>query len=160
MPLILLPLLFLLLPIAEIYVIIQVGQVIGPWWTVLLLVAVTVAGAWLVRREGRRAWEELRVALRTGRLPARELADAALVLVGGSLLITPGFITDVFGLFLVLPMTRPIARRALAVGIAWWARRRQGRIRVIHVGGPTMADAPRYRSDPEGRIIRGEVTDD
>jgi UPF0716 protein FxsA len=110
----------LVLPILEIYVIIQVGQVIGAVPTIVLLVVESALGAWLVKREGRRAWNALSTAFGTGRLPGRELADAALVLVGGTLLLTPGFVTDVFGFFFVLPFTRPVARRWLG----WLAARR------------------------------------
>lgn len=112
--------LFIGVPILEIYVIIQVGQVIGAWWTVGLLLAEGFLGAWLVKREGRRAWAQLQDAFRGGKLPNREVADAALILVGGTLLLTPGFVTDVFGFFLVLPFTRPLARRALT-----WVANRQ-----------------------------------
>ena len=105
---------FILVPIAEIYVLIQVGQVIGAWWTVLLLIADGAFGSWLMKREGSRTWQALREALENRRMPARELADAALILVGGTLLLTPGFVSDVFGLFCVLPFTRPLARRGLA----------------------------------------------
>src|SRR5687767_5494170 len=92
----------LVLPILEIYVIIQVGQVIGAGPTIVLLIAESALGAWIVKREGRRAWEALNSSFSTGRLPTRELSDAALVLVGGTLLLTPGFVTDVFGFFFVL----------------------------------------------------------
>lgn len=104
---------FLLVPIAEIFVLIQVGQAIGPWWTVLLLVTMSVLGAWLVRREFRNTWSALRAALQSGRLPSSELADAGLVVVGGTLLLTPGFLTDVVGLAMLLPLTRPLFRRLL-----------------------------------------------
>lgn len=157
-------LLFLLLPIAEIYVIIQVGQVIGAWWTVLLLIAISLAGAWLVKREGRRVWRELMDSTRSARVPARELADAALVVVGGTLLVTPGFITDAIGLLLILPITRPAARILLAMYLGRLATRRfaTGRVRVVNVGGPTMSDA--YGNEPYGpgngqRTVRGEVVD-
>ncbi len=105
---------FIGLPILEIWVILQVGSQIGALPTVLLLVAESALGAWVVKREGVRAWRALTQALSTGLLPGRELADAALVLVGGVLLLTPGFVTDVFGFFFVLPFTRPVARRLLA----------------------------------------------
>jgi UPF0716 protein FxsA len=125
--------LFVVLPILEIYVIIQVGQEIGALWTVLLLVFESILGAWIVKREGGRAWQALTTALNTGRMPGRELADAALVLVGGTLLLTPGFVTDVFGFFFVLPFTRPIARKILGWAVArrvvnrtGFARRRRG----------------------------------
>jgi len=117
---VLLVVLFLIVPIVEIYVIVQVGQEIGALPTIALLLVESAIGAWLVKREGRRAWQALKSAVGTGRLPSRELADAALVLVGGTLLLTPGFVTDVFGLFLILPVTRTFARRALG----WFAARR------------------------------------
>jgi UPF0716 protein FxsA len=99
--------------VAEIAVIVAVGKVIGGWQTVALLLFESALGAYLVKREGRRSWQALQVALNTGRMPARELADAALVLIGGTLLLTPGFLTDVFGFFFILPLTRPVARRWL-----------------------------------------------
>ena len=105
---------FVLVPLVEIYVIIQVGQAIGPWWTILLLIADSVLGSWLVKREGARAWRALRSALDEGRMPATELADGMLILVGGLLMLTPGFVLDIVGAFCILPFTRPIGRRALA----------------------------------------------
>ena len=88
---------FILVPVLEIYVVVRVAQVIHVWPTVFLLVAESVFGAWLVKREGRRAWRALRQAIGTGKLPSRQLADAALVLAGGTLLLTPGFLTDIVG---------------------------------------------------------------
>jgi UPF0716 protein FxsA len=105
-------------PVLEIAAIIAVGKVIGGWQTLALLVFESVLGAWLVRREGARAWEALSTALRTGRMPSRQLADAALVLVGGTLLLTPGFLTDIVGFFFILPLTRPVARRILERAVA------------------------------------------
>jgi UPF0716 protein FxsA len=118
--------LFVALPIVEIYVIIQVGQAIGALPTVLLLVIESILGGWLVKHEGRRAWDALRTTLSSGRLPGRELLDAALVLIGGTLLLTPGFVTDVFGFFFVLPVTRPLARRIVTSVISRRAARRTG----------------------------------
>lgn len=140
--------LFIGVPILEIYVIIQVGQVIGAWWTVGLLLAEGFLGGWLVKREGRRAWAALQEAFRGGKLPNREVADAALVLVGGTLLLTPGFVTDVFGFFLVLPFTRPLARRALTWIANKQVRRAVARRSATHPGG-----------QPSGRptVIQGEV---
>jgi UPF0716 protein FxsA len=165
LPLILLSILFLVVPILEIFVIIQVGQAIGAWPTVLLLLFESALGAWIIRHEGRRAWRSLRGAFEGGRLPSRELADAGLVLVGGTLLLTPGFITDVVGFFFVLPFTRPLARRMLSAYVAYRARRGTGRVRVIRVGGPTFpaGESPRYTRGPattEPRLVRGEVLDD
>ncbi len=105
---------FVLVPLVEIYVIIQVGQAIGPWWTILLLIADSVLGSWLVKREGARAWRALRSALDQGRMPATELADGMLILVGGLLMLTPGFVLDIVGALCILPFTRPVGRRALS----------------------------------------------
>lgn len=104
---------FVVVPLAEVYVLVQVGQVIGALWTVLALVAMSVLGSLLIKREGSRAWRELRASLQAGRMPARELADGALILVGGTLLLTPGFLTDALGLFFIIPFTRPVTRRML-----------------------------------------------
>jgi UPF0716 protein FxsA len=134
---------FIVVPILEIYVIIQVGQVIGAWWTILLLVADSIVGSWLIRREGRRAWLALTTALRSGRMPATELADGGLILVGGTLMLSPGFVTDAVGILLVLPFTRPVARRFLSRVVA--RRLLEGR-----------------RSGPgtQGPVVRGEVVDE
>src|SRR6188768_3547633 len=105
---------FIAVPLIEIYVIIQIGQVIGAWWTILLLIADSVFGSWLVKREGGRAWEALSVALQEGRMPHKELADGILILVGGLLMLTPGFVLDIVGAICILPFTRPVGRRALS----------------------------------------------
>lgn len=146
--------LFLVMPVLEIYVIIQVGQVIGAAPTVALLVLESALGAWLVKREGRRAWNALRSAIGTGRLPSGELADAALVLVGGTLLLTPGFITDVFGFFLILPMTRPLARK----GLGWLVARGATSV-VVRRTGYVPGRGGAGRAGGSG-VVRGEVVDD
>ena len=109
---------FIVVPLVEIYVLIQVGQVIGVWWTILLLVADSILGTWLIRREGGRAWRALQAALSSGRMPAKELADGALILIGGTLMLAPGFVTDAVGILLILPLTRPVARRLLTTVVA------------------------------------------
>ncbi|QFG26745.1 FxsA family protein [Actinomadura sp. WMMB 499] len=168
---------FLLLPVLEIYVIIQVGGLIGAWPTVALLVAESLLGAWIVRREGRRAWRALQETFGRGALPDRELADAALVLIGGTLLLTPGFVTDVVGFAFVLPFTRPLARGLLS---RWAARRMriaQARSSAMFPpagpgAGPFAGDgrdglggfgpfgAPRRDAGtPSGPVVPGEVID-
>ncbi|MEQ4722603.1 FxsA family protein [Nonomuraea sp. B19D2] len=144
---------FLVVPVLEIWLLIQVGSVIGGPATVALLIADSLLGAWLVRREGRRAWQALQEALRSGRMPDRELADAGLVLVGGALLLTPGFFTDVFGFLCVLPFTRPLMRR---LGV-WFFDRRVKKLAASspysHLFPPVQdAAAPRG-----GRVVHGEV---
>ena len=109
----LLLLLFIVVPIAELAVLIQVGQAIGVWWTIALLVADAILGSLLARSQGRAAWRRFNEALRSGRPPAREVLDGTLVLFGGALLLTPGFLTDVLGLLLLLPPTRALVRAVL-----------------------------------------------
>jgi UPF0716 protein FxsA len=115
---VLLVVLFLIVPIVEIYVIVQVGQEIGALPTIALLLVESAIGAWLVKREGRRAWQALKGAVGTGRLPSRELADGLLIVVGSALLLTPGFLTDAAGLVLLIPPTRALVRRGLERTIA------------------------------------------
>jgi UPF0716 protein FxsA len=151
---------FVGVPLLEIYVLVQVGQVIGAWWTILLLVVMSVLGTLLIRREGGRAWRALTEALRTGRMPARELADGALILVGGTLMLTPGFVTDAFGILLILPLTRPLARRALT-GVV--SRRLLASGPLGPPGGPLRPQGPgdaRRPGPTGGPVVRGEVVDD
>lgn len=139
---------FVLVPLVEIFVLIQVGQVIGAWWTIGLLIVSSILGSWLIRREGRRAWQALSTALSTGRMPAAELADGALILVGGTLMLTPGFVTDGVGMLLILPFTRPFARRVLTRLVAR---------RLLMGGGPP---SNRRRPGPGSQgSVRGEVVD-
>jgi UPF0716 protein FxsA len=158
-----LALLFVVLPMAEIYVLIQVGQVIGALWTVLLLIAAGFLGSFLLKHEGSRAWRALREALAEHRMPARELADGALIVFGGTLLLTPGFLSDAVGLFCVLPVTRPLARRVLT--------RVLSRKLLAGAGSPFQTYAsyghsgphdPRARRRPgtdDDSVVRGEVVD-
>ena len=147
--------LFIVVPLVEIYVIIQVGQAIGPWWTILLLVLDSILGSWLIKHEGSRAFQALREALDSGRMPARELADGALILIGGTLMLAPGFVTDAFGILMILPFTRPFFRGLLTRVVA-------SRIVVLGPGGTTFpgGDARRPGPGPDGPVIRGEVVDE
>ena len=146
--------LFIGVPLIEIYVIIQVGQAIGAWWTILLLVLDSIFGTWLIRHEGARAWQALRDALDSGRMPAKELADAALILIGGTLMLAPGFVTDGFGVLMILPVTRPLFRRLLTGVVA-------NRLVVLGPTGPMgPGTAQRPGPDPDGPVIRGEVVDE
>ncbi|MEQ7846209.1 FxsA family protein [Nocardioides kribbensis] len=162
---------FVVMPIVEIYVLIQVGQVIGVGWTVLLLVLDSILGGWLIRREGARAWRAMRATLEAGRMPARELADGGLVVLGGTLMLSPGFVTDVFGILLILPITRPLFRGVLTTLVS---RRLVGGVAGGGPAGPggfpggvpggfpgaRRPDARRPGPGPQGPVVRGEVVDD
>jgi UPF0716 protein FxsA len=139
---ILLVILFIVVPILELYVIIQVGQAIGVVPTLVLLLADALLGSWLLKHEGRGAWRRFNEALAAKRFPGREVADGVLIVIGGTLLLTPGFITDIVGLFLLAPPTRAVARRILK-------RLTIGRFMVVGMGsdgpfgGPAGADGNR-----------------
>src|SRR4051794_19471548 len=105
--------LFIVVPIAELYVIIQVGQAIGIWPTLFLLLADALLGSFLLKHQGRGAWRRFNEALAQRRFPGKEVVDGLLIVVGGTLLLTPGFLTDIVGIFLLVPPTRAITRRVL-----------------------------------------------
>jgi UPF0716 protein FxsA len=140
---------FIAVPLLEIYVIIQVDHVIGPWWTLLALVAETVVGAWLVRREGRRAWRTLVAQLSEGQAPTKAAADGAVILLGGVLLLTPGFVTDFFGFLCVLPPTRPLIRRAV-IGLV------RRRTRGVTSSGPARGGPGAVHEVIEGHLADPE----
>jgi UPF0716 protein FxsA len=145
MPLLALLALFIVVPLAELYVILKVGDAIGPLWTIALLAADSVLGSLLLRSQGRSVWRRFNEAVAAGRMPHREVMDGVLVIFGGAFLITPGFLTDIVGLLLLLPPTRSVIRRALA--------RRLGRRAAFGVtreshdveGTATEYDAPSRR---------------
>lgn len=105
--------LFIVMPLAELYVIVQVGQAIGIWWTLAILLADSFIGAYLARTQGRAVWDRFNAQMAAGKIPAREIVDGAMIILGGALLLTPGFITDIFGILLLLPPTRAIWRGLL-----------------------------------------------
>jgi UPF0716 protein FxsA len=131
---------FILVPLAELAVIIAVGDVLGLLPTLLLLLGISVAGAWLAKREGLAAWQRFQLALTEGRVPTVEVADGAMILLAGALLLTPGFLTDVVGILLLLPPTRAMARRLAPRLAARRLRRRRGRA-VIVEGTARPADS-------------------
>jgi UPF0716 protein FxsA len=145
MPFLLLLILFVGVPILEIYVIIQVGQAIGALWTIVLLIADSILGSLLMRSQGRAAWRRFQVALSEGRVPAREVVDGVLVIFGGAFLLTPGFCSDIVGALLLLPPTRALIRRLIVrrFGFAMF-----GAIPGVRVRGG--AREPRPGADVEG----------
>ncbi|HEY6730736.1 MAG TPA: FxsA family protein [Solirubrobacterales bacterium] len=140
----LLIILFIVVPILELYVIIQVGQWIGVVPTLVLLLADALLGSLLLKHQGRSAWRRFNEALAARRFPGQEVADGVLIVIGGTLLLAPGFLTDIAGLFLLIPPTRAIARRVLK-------RFTVGRFAIVGVpgagpgsfGGPTSGSPSR-----------------
>jgi UPF0716 protein FxsA len=109
----LLALIFIGVPIAELYVLLQVGHAIGVLDTLALLILVSMVGAWLAKREGISVLRRMRAALDAGRMPGAELIDGFLILMAAALMLTPGFLTDIVAVFLLLPPVRAVVRRAL-----------------------------------------------
>src|SRR3954449_4876102 len=153
--LVLLVLLFIVVPIVELFVIIQVGEAIGVLPTIALLIVDSILGSMLMRAQGRSAWRRFNAALAEGRIPHREVLDGALVIFGGALLLTPGFLTDILGIVLLLPPTRALVRGVVA-------RRVLPRLVVTGLGGlggAAGAGAGRRRA-PGGGDVEGTATED
>jgi UPF0716 protein FxsA len=155
MPLALLVVIFIGVPIAELYVIYMVGDAIGVLPTLLLLAADSVLGSLLLRSQGRSVWRRFNEAMAAGRVPHRELQHGVAVIFGGAFLITPGFLTDIVGLLLLLPPTRAVVLRLVTRAIA---RRMSARIvaaegrrpppRPADVEGKATEHRDPGRSDP------------
>jgi UPF0716 protein FxsA len=153
----LLVLLFIVVPIAELFVIIQVGEAIGVLPTIALLIADSILGSLLMRSQGRAAWRRFNAALAEGRIPHREVLDGALVIFGGALLLTPGFLSDILGLLCLLPPTRALLRGVVA-------RRVLPRVVVGGLGGfgppgSGAGGASRPRSRAGGADVEGTATE-
>jgi UPF0716 protein FxsA len=149
MPLLLLIAVFIIVPLAELYVILQVGDAIGAVWTILLLAADSVLGSLLLRAQGRSVWGRFNSAFAEGRMPHREVVDGVLVVFGGAFLITPGFLTDIVGLLLLIPPTRALIRRVVV-------RRLGKRLAVGVVAGPGRGPRARGGGDFD---VDGTATD-
>lgn len=125
--------LFLVVPFVELFVIVQVADAIGLGITLLLMIAVSVAGAWLVKVEGLGAWRRASDQLNRGEVPSTELVNGLLILFAGALLLTPGFVTDTLGLLLLIPPSRAVVRALLL-------KRFQSRVQAAFApGGATWA---------------------
>lgn len=132
-------LLFLVTPVVELALLIQVGERIGFWPTIGIIIATGMAGSYLARREGFSVWQRFNKRLAEGGLPGEELVDGMIILVAGALLITPGVLTDVFGFAGLLPFTRAPIRRMLIKRLK--RRLEDGSVR-LHVGGFGVASPP------------------
>ena len=137
-------LLILVVPIAELYVIFQVAGVIGGWNTLALLVLESLIGAWLLKRQGRGALRRVAQALDEGRVPGRELVDGFLLVLAGVLMITPGFLTDIVGFLLLLPPTRSLVRGVL---IRRFRAGRYGRLFTMAGGSGGSGFVGAFRTD-------------
>ena len=110
--------LFAILPIIEIAILINVGEVIGGWNTVLLVILSAFIGAYLVRQQGFSTLMQAQSKMQSGAIPGQEMAEGLLLVIAGVLLVTPGFVTDIFGFLLCLPITRPFIANKLLKHLA------------------------------------------
>ena len=119
---------FICVPLLELYILIEAGRIIGVGATIGLIVLTGVAGAWLARSQGVEILRHIQEETARGQMPAITLIDGALVLIGGLLLLTPGFFTDVLGFSFLVPSTRALWQKALSV----WLKRqiRQGSVTI------------------------------
>ena len=158
-PLLLLIALLITIPILEVWIVIQLAQQFGIWLVVATLVIIAVGGALLMRHEGTRAWRSLTNAYTTGTVPTGHLADAALILVGGTLLMMPGYLTDLVGFVFLFRWTRPFARKMIAFFVARRSKRLPSQRRSSGPGDSfrgRTTDRPSKRANGS-TIIPGEV---
>jgi UPF0716 family protein affecting phage T7 exclusion len=142
-------LLLLLVPIAELWIIVQVSGEIGFLNTIGLLVLISVAGAGLLKQQGLQTYRELQATVGRGEIPTKQLTDGAMILFGGALLLTPGFLTDAVGLLLLLPPTRAVLKGSARAVLARWAGRRARRYRTYGSGGWRVYETTVTRSRRE-----------
>ncbi|SFK27192.1 FxsA family protein [Methylophaga sulfidovorans] len=144
-------LLFLIVPIVEIYVLIQVGDVIGALPTVLLVVATAVLGVFLLRLQGFQTLQRAQQSLASGQIPATEMLEGVCLVIAGAMLLTPGFVTDTLGFLLLVPgIRRSVIKQMAKNSRVFYTQRQSGAF-----------SQQRYRSDyRDGEVIDGEVVDE
>ncbi len=152
----LLLILFIAIPIAELWLIIEIGGAIGVLPTLALLVVDSLVGAALARSQSRTAWERFNRALAEGRVPGKEAFDGAMIILGGALLLTPGFLTDVLGLALLIPPTRAVIRGVLSRQVA---RRGAVAFRVANFGSARRPGSGRPDRSYDYEGSASEVTE-
>lgn len=157
MPLAVLVVLFIVVPLLELYLILQVSDIIGIWWTLAILIADSVLGSYLLKSQGRQVWRRFNEATNAGRIPHGEIIDGVLIIFGGAFLITPGFFTDIFGLLFLFPPTRAafrrIVRRGIERGTVW------GRVGGAAVRAGQARREARPQNGVPGEYVEGTATE-
>jgi UPF0716 protein FxsA len=156
--LLLLVVVFIVVPLLELYVILEVGDAIGLGWTLLILVADSILGSMLLKSQGRQVWRRFNEATAAGRIPHNEIIDGVLIIFGGAFLLTPGFLTDIAGLFFLVPPTRALFRRMVRGMIekgTWWGRAGGAAARA----GRDHYEARRGRNGAAGYDVEGTATE-
>lgn len=154
--------LFILVPIIEIAVFIQLGEQIGLSWTLLVVVLTAIIGVNLLKQQGFKAWQQIQLSLAQGQIPAVEMAAAAQLLFAGGLLLTPGFVTDMVGFILMVPPMRlQLARILIAQGMfkakqSHTFYHSQARSSQHQPATPESLHEHNPDNNSEGRVIEGE----
>ncbi|MCA9597737.1 MAG: FxsA family protein [Myxococcales bacterium] len=150
---------FIVVPLVELYLLLWLGSIIGFWPTVGITIVTGVLGGSLAKREGIRVWRQWRTALAEMRPPETGVVDGVLVLIGGALLITPGVLTDLTGLFLLLPPTRKLVAAAIRRRID--AKIASGSLQVMDASSFSMGFEPEPMrwSEPAPRASGSDVVD-
>lgn len=155
-------LLFVAVPIVEIALLVQVGSYIGTFNTIAIVIVTAVIGTWLLRQQGMATLQRAQLKMQTGELPASQLVEGVLLLVGGVLLLTPGFVTDAFGFCCLIPYSRRFLAR-------WLSRRSTGFVfsSMNGASGPSSARPDRAQSSARsdrraanGNVLEGEYRRD
>lgn len=141
--------LFILIPLAELVLLLYLADVTSWQFTLLLVIATGVAGTLLARSQGLRTWLRIREELAAGRMPADSLLDGVLIFVAGALLLTPGILTDLFGISLLIPVCRDYYRRRL---VAWFKSRF-----TIRTSGPTAGFGAGAQTHGRSEVIDSYV---
>ncbi|MBF0279567.1 MAG: FxsA family protein [SAR324 cluster bacterium] len=123
---------FTIIPVIEIYFLIKVGSIFGALTTVFIVIFTGILGAYLARMQGLKTMFKVRDSLSQGIMPAEELIDALLIVIAGVVLLTPGFLTDIFGILLLIPITRSLFKKWLL-----------GRFENIYVQGRNVTETPK-----------------
>jgi UPF0716 protein FxsA len=142
--------LLIAVPIAELWIIVQVADGIGILWTLLLLFGISIAGARLLKQQGTSTWRRLRETTAGGGIPTEEVTDGAMILLGGALLLTPGFLTDVVGLWLLIPQTRAVVKKLFRRVMARRARTRERRRGIYTTRVVKVERTQRDESEAQG----------
>lgn len=156
----------LLIVMAEIAAIVWVASEIG-WWTVLILAVTTLLGLYLLQREWRKAWGQLVETAKSGQMPSGRLTDASLILGGGMLLVLPGLLTDVVGLLMLLPFTRPFFRSAISWAFTRTVAKAEAAARPGVIKGDVVDEPGTWvpeiepRNDKSGpTVVEGRIVED
>jgi UPF0716 protein FxsA len=141
---------FIAVPLIEIGLFIQVGGAIGTWWTLLIVLVTAMLGSWLVRSQGARELSNLRGSFNELRDPTEPLANGAMILFAGALLLTPGFFTDAVGFSLLIPQVRAAAFKAV---------KSRMNVQSFTMGGAANHQQPEQQRGPQDRVIDGDFED-